>query len=224
MNQNNRKISNHPEESMTPAIPRRAIVSASAVGLLGLMGGSTLANEETRRAIEKATEESLAKTRQGLVEAERRTLAQQEATMSPEQRAFSERLRNTPSMEERNRIMQDWQLEQMLIVFKKEFAVSEQEWAIIQPRIILAHCLSRTVVSSRTQEAGICEVVTQKTKELSELMANKEATTDQIRTTLTALRTAKEKLRQQLTKARQDLRQIVTVRQESRLVLHGVLD
>jgi anthranilate phosphoribosyltransferase len=60
--------------------------------------------------------------------------------------------------------------------------------------------------------------------ELRQMLANKDASADQIKAKLTALRVAQEHSRQELTKARQNLRQLLTLRQEAMLVLNGLLD
>jgi uncharacterized protein YPO0396 len=46
----------------------------------------------------------------------------------------------------------------------------------------------------------------------------------QIKAKLTSLRAAKERAAQELSRARQNLRQIMSVRQEALLVLNGLLD
>ena len=61
-------------------------------------------------------------------------------------------------------------------------------------------------------------------EQLRTLLDNRAATPDQIKTQLTALRTAREKAKQQLATAQQDLRKIITVRQEAQLVMMGMLD
>jgi len=66
--------------------------------------------------------------------------------------------------------------------------------------------------------------VDQAKSELRELLGNKDAASEQIKAGLTALRLANEKARQELAKARQELRQLLTVRQEATLVLSGLLD
>jgi len=52
----------------------------------------------------------------------------------------------------------------------------------------------------------------------------KEAAADQIKAKLTALRAAQSGAAQELAKARQSLRQLLTLRQEAVLVLNGLLD
>lgn len=60
--------------------------------------------------------------------------------------------------------------------------------------------------------------------ELRQMLASKDASADQIKAKLTALRAAQLGANQELTKARQNLRQILTLRQEATLVLNGLLD
>lgn len=60
--------------------------------------------------------------------------------------------------------------------------------------------------------------------ELSGVLADKGASADQIKAKLTALRAAQLGAAQELTRARQNLRQILTLRQEATLVLNGLLD
>lgn len=59
---------------------------------------------------------------------------------------------------------------------------------------------------------------------LQTTLGNSEATPDEIKAKLTALRSAREKARQELAKARQELRQVLTLRQEAQLVLMGMLE
>ena len=59
---------------------------------------------------------------------------------------------------------------------------------------------------------------------LQTTLDNTAATPDAIKTQLTQLRAAREKAKQNLAKAQQDLRQVLTVRQEATLVLMGMLD
>lgn len=61
-------------------------------------------------------------------------------------------------------------------------------------------------------------------EQLRTVLENDSATPDQIKKELTALRTAKEKAKQQLAAAQQELREIITVRQEATLVMMGMLD
>ena len=60
--------------------------------------------------------------------------------------------------------------------------------------------------------------------ELQILLENTAATPEQIKEQLTKLRAAREKAKQDLAKAQQDLRQVLTLRQEATLVLMGLVD
>jgi len=61
-------------------------------------------------------------------------------------------------------------------------------------------------------------------EELQTLLENTAATPEQIKQQVTKLRAAREKAKQELAKAQQDLRQVLTVRQEAQLILMGMLD
>lgn len=61
-------------------------------------------------------------------------------------------------------------------------------------------------------------------EQLRTTLENESASPEQIKNELTALRTAREKAKQDLATAQQDLRQILTLRQEAQLVLMGLLN
>ncbi len=61
-------------------------------------------------------------------------------------------------------------------------------------------------------------------EELQTLLENTTATPEQIKQQVTKLRAAREKAKQELAKAQQDLRQVLTLRQEAQLILMGMLD
>jgi hypothetical protein len=61
-------------------------------------------------------------------------------------------------------------------------------------------------------------------EQLRTLLENTSASPEQIKTQLTTLRSAREKAKQQLAVAQQELRQIITLRQEAQCVMMGMLD
>ena len=65
--------------------------------------------------------------------------------------------------------------------------------------------------------------VSQRSSELRELLRDPKAPVEQIKARLSALRKAREKTRRELATAQQDLRQLMTLRQEAVLVLNGLL-
>ena len=75
----------------------------------------------------------------------------------------------------------------------------------------------------RPQQAREQSAVEKAADQLMTTLENESATPEQIKQRLTALRAAREKATQELAKAQQELRQICTLRQESQLVLMGML-
>jgi hypothetical protein len=61
-------------------------------------------------------------------------------------------------------------------------------------------------------------------EQLRTVVDNTASTPDQIKASLTTLRKEREKAKQQLAAAQQDLRKIITIRQEAVLVMMGTLD
>jgi hypothetical protein len=66
--------------------------------------------------------------------------------------------------------------------------------------------------------------VEQRKGELREVLDKNGTEINEIKSKLTALRMARDKADQELAKARQSLRQLMTLRQEAELVLSGLLD
>ena len=61
-------------------------------------------------------------------------------------------------------------------------------------------------------------------QDLSTLLENDSATPEQIKAKLTALRQARDKARQELAQAQENLRKVLSLKQEAQLVLMGTLD
>jgi hypothetical protein len=143
---------------------------------------------------------------------------------NPNLRPFYEQMGRGGSVQDSMKAMQDWQRKQSLENLKNQLGVSEEEWKVIGPRLETVYLLRHPPASVTPEDVSASAVVTRLTKELGELLNNKEAKAEEIKAKLTALRTAKEKVRQELAKARSELRQIVTIRQEAMLVLSELLD
>lgn len=196
---------------------RRAAVGASGLTFLGLLAGSAFGREDAGR---NNGNESREETREPAREAAHRRMPERLRSQSP---PLFEQMRGAGSMEERMKMMQDWQLQRTLEKLKSELVVSEEEWTVIRPRIETVHRLMHAQPSFGGNAQG-ADPVAQKTHELRELLLDKNAATEEIQARLTALRGVKERHRQELFRARQDLRQIMTVRQEAVLVLNGLLE
>jgi chromosome segregation ATPase len=189
-------------------ISRRVAVSSSGLALLGLLSASARAEENAKGP--------------------QRNGASKEARERMEQsRAFMERMRNAGSMEERMKIMEEQRLQdrqQAVEDLKEQLDFSDQEWTVVKARLEAVYSLQHPLAPSRPGNEARRTEVQQRSAELSELLRNQEATTDRIKAGLSALRAAKERARQELATAQQNLRQILTLRQEALLVLNGLLD
>jgi len=140
-------------------------------------------------------------------------------------RDYSERMRNA-NAEERMQIMREFSVrrhEEALENLKGRLGISDTEWQVIKPRLKAVYDRVRSRGSSMggSQQAGT--EVENRRRELRELLREKGAKVEQIKARLTALRAAQEKARQELGRARQDLRRLLTLRQEAELVLDGLL-
>ena len=136
---------------------------------------------------------------------------------------------------------------------RENLGANEEEWKVLQPRIEKVQTLARQSRvgirglmgrfgrrgrRSAEQARGegdrrtAREVqgqreqtdIEKKTEALRKLLENKEAKAKAITGALGDLRKARDKVGQQLAKARDKLREVVTARQEAHLVLWGMLD
>jgi len=128
--------------------------------------------------------------------------------------------------------------ERQIARIKEALQPTDQEWTALEPKVTKVLTLSRQTggmgmfggmgMSSRRPGAQGPEVpltpVGKVTEELRKVLENKDAKSEEIKAKLTALREAREKAKQELAKAQQDLRKGLTARQEAQLVLMGLLD
>ncbi len=125
---------------------------------------------------------------------------------------------------------------------KEQLGATDAEWKTLGPRVMKVDQLNRQI--SGTGRGGMfgggrrgapgeqpgagqgaeMTAVEKATQQLRTTLDNTAATADQIKKDLAALRAAKEKAKQELVVAQQDLRKTVNVRQEAQLVLMGLLD
>jgi chromosome segregation ATPase len=189
-------------------LSRRVAMGSSGVVVLGVLCRSAFGREEGR-------------------DAGRAGMPQDVQERMDQSRAFFERLRNAGSPEERTKIVEErnaWERSRAIADFQGQLGVSDSEWAVIKPRLEAIYDLVHPAQQSKRGDVRSMTPVEQKKSELRQLLANQDALPEQIKGALTALRTAKEKAHQDLAKARQDLRQLMTVRQEAVLVLGDLLD
>jgi hypothetical protein len=140
---------------------------------------------------------------------------------------FIERLQNAASVEERQQIMSEqvaWRRQKAFEDLKDQLAISDREWPVIKPRLQRVYDLVRPRPPAMGRNERPKTEAEQRSRELSDLLRDEKAEVAQIKASLTALRAAKERTVQELIKARQSLRQVMTLRQEALLVLNGLLD
>jgi hypothetical protein len=191
---------------------RRLVVGSSGLALLGLLSPSAFS-----QAQEKAPES------QGPVPKPPKQMQER----MEQSRAFAERMRNAGSMEERQQIMMEqmaWEHRRGLEDLRDQLGISDKEWPVIKTRIEMVYNLVHPVPQINPGNEAPKTEVEQRSRELREVLRNEGVAADQIKARLTALRTAREKAGQELVKAQQSLRQIMTLRQEAVLVLNGLLD
>jgi hypothetical protein len=141
--------------------------------------------------------------------------------------------------------------QRMMEFMKTRLGITDDaEWAIIEPRLSKVMTLSRSAsnmggmmrgmmgrggmdrggrrrpdIAGRQDTLEAADDPVQKASDsLQETLDKTDATAEEIKTKLQAFREAREKAQQDLAKARQELRDVLTLRQEAQLVLMGMLD
>jgi len=127
--------------------------------------------------------------------------------------------------------------QRMLDQLKQSLEVNDEEWQVLKPRIEKVMTLSRQartgrmgmmMMGRRGGEAGgeraDMSEVERKLRDLETTLGNKDATVEEIKAQLAALREAREKARQELAQAQASLQELLTPKQEARLVLAGILE
>lgn len=193
-----------------PVVSRRAVVGLSGVAALGLVSRSCM-GQENREAGPEGAQSGPSK----------------EARQRMEQfRAEAERMRNA-SPEERTKIMEERRAQdrqRTIDGLKDQLQISEKDWPIVKPRIERVYNLVHPASPMRGGNERPRTEAEQRRNELRDLLRDNGAAVDQIKARLDAYRAAKGKEAQELATARQELRQLMSVRQEAVLVLNSLLD
>ena len=128
-------------------------------------------------------------------------------------------------------------------MIKDDLKITDEEWEIIGPRmnkvIDLANKnnarlatfrkMSRRWYSSRgiklkSDELDDKHPIERASDNLSAIINDETATTEDIRTALKKLRSAKEATKLEIIKAQSELKKLLTIKQEAKLVMYGILD
>lgn len=124
---------------------------------------------------------------------------------------------------------------------KDALGATDDEWKALSPKVEKVQTLQMQNMMGRfgggrggrggpggaapaVDPAAPANPVRDASTELQTTLDNKESTAEQIKVKLTALRDAKAKAAADLKKAQDELRELVTVRQEAVLVTQGLLD
>lgn len=117
---------------------------------------------------------------------------------------------------------------------------NDEEWKALQPKLQKVQTLQFQAMAGRggmfgggRQRGGgqggpggdqMQSPVATASRELRETLDNKDSTPEQIKAKLTALRDARAKAREELTAAQNELKELLTARQEAALVAQGTLE
>lgn len=140
----------------------------------------------------------------------------------------------------------------MMERMKEQLGAKDEEWKVIEPKLQKVMDLSREVdrpgrgvffgrgmrrrpgadaETERRPRRGPegapgreATAVEKASEDLQKVLESESAKPEDIKAKLTALREAREKAKQDLAKAQQDLQKVLTVKQEATLVLGGILN
>ena len=122
----------------------------------------------------------------------------------------------------------------MLETLKSELDATEEEWTVIKPKLTKVMKLARETGRRGMRARGRGERDGQDKPEESELqkaaialqeaVIKSDTSSDEIEAKLKDLRDAQDKAKKELAKAQQELKESLSVRQEAKLVLRGMLD
>jgi hypothetical protein len=121
-------------------------------------------------------------------------------------------------------------LETVVGRFQRELESTDEEWMVIHP--LLGKVLNlefaglRELIGRMGGRGGIPLLSggQPEVNALRDALAKPETSTEELEAKMKAVRDARKKNEEALRKAREDLRKVLTMRQEAKLVLAGILD
>jgi Ca2+-binding EF-hand superfamily protein len=118
-------------------------------------------------------------------------------------------------------------MEGMLGRYKETLGSTDEEWKVIEPllkKVLEARMETRMGGFGRRPGAEPSSGANTEAEALRSTLDSQKATPDEIKAKLAAFRAAQKKKEDALAKSREELRKVLTVKQEANLVLSGVLD
>lgn len=122
--------------------------------------------------------------------------------------------------------------QQMSKMNQDMLGATDDEWKVLQPKFDKVAKLQQEqwmasaaqyVIYTSDEEAKLSDI--QKTAgDLAKLLKNKDVKPEDVKKALEAYRNAKAKAKEELDKARKELKELLTVAQEAKLVLRGMLE
>ena len=112
---------------------------------------------------------------------------------------------------------------------KTSLKVSDEEWAVIQPLLEKVQAKQRETLTGRfsfmmNRGGGGGRSASPETEALKAALESESTAPADIKDKLEAVREARKKAEAELTQAREDLRKVLTQRQEATLVMVGILE
>lgn len=141
----------------------------------------------------------------------------------------------TPRVRPEGRQVDPQQMQQRFMDrIKESLQVNEEEWAVIKPKVEKVRnaqmstqrmgMMGRGRQQAEGETAVTLSPMQKAAQELQTVLADKDAKPKDISARLTALREARSKAEKELSEARQELKGLLTQKQEAQLVLMGILE
>jgi Ca2+-binding EF-hand superfamily protein len=118
-------------------------------------------------------------------------------------------------------------MDNMVSRYKETLGSTDEEWKAIEPllkKVLEARMQARIGGFGRRPGGESAAGANPEADALRSTLDSQKATPDEIKAKLAAFRASQKKKDEALQKAREDLRKVLTVKQEANLVLSGVLD
>ncbi len=135
--------------------------------------------------------------------------------------------------EEMKKMMEEWK-KQASKQMQESLGATDDEWKVLEPKIEKVQELAgqvsggygygRIAFGPGAGDAANVPEVTKKLLALRDLLKNKESKPDEVSAALKEYREAKAKAKEELEKARKELKELLTVKQEAALVVRGILE